>query len=38
VNFSIRFLAVWRCEAGVWRLFAYQSARLDEPVVVPPAK
>jgi len=38
VNFSIRFLAVWRREDGVWRLFAYQSARLDEPVVVTPAK
>jgi hypothetical protein len=38
VNFSIRFLAVWRREDGNWRLFAYQSARLDEPVIVPPAK
>jgi len=38
VDFSIRFLAVWRREDGVWRLFAYQSAKLDEPVAAPAAK
>ena len=35
VAFSIRFLAVWRREDGGWRLFAYQSAKLDGPVVAP---
>lgn len=27
--FDLRFLAIWRKEAGSWRLLAYQSARLD---------
>jgi hypothetical protein len=29
--FDLRFLAIWREEAGQWRLLAYQSARLDAP-------
>lgn len=36
VEFRLRFLSVWRREAGAWRLFAYQSARLPEPAA--PAK
>lgn len=31
VEFDLRFLAIWREEAGQWRLLAYQSARLDPP-------
>jgi hypothetical protein len=38
VEFALRFLSVWRREDGVWRLFAYQSTRLSDPVVVPPGK
>lgn len=39
VDFSIRFLAVWRREDGVWHLLAYQSTKLPGPVTVsPPAK
>lgn len=38
VEFAVRFLAVWRREEGVWRLFAYQSTRLSDPTVVPAAK
>ncbi|MBS0663066.1 MAG: nuclear transport factor 2 family protein [Verrucomicrobia bacterium] len=38
VAFSLRFQSVWRREDGAWRLFAYQSAKLAEPAVVPPAK
>ena len=38
VEFALRFLSVWRREDGVWRLFAYQSTRLFDPVVVPPTK
>ncbi len=34
VEFDIRFLAVWRREGGDWRLFAYQSTRLNDPVVI----
>ena len=34
VDFDIRFLAVWRREDGAWRLFAYQSTRLADPIVV----
>ena len=34
VEFDIRFLALWRREEGEWRLFAYQSTRLSEPVVI----
>ncbi len=30
VAFRLRFLSVWRRESGVWRLFAYQSARLPD--------
>jgi ketosteroid isomerase-like protein len=30
VEFSLKFLSVWRREDGTWRLFAYQSARLSE--------
>lgn len=37
VAFALRFLSVWRKEDGVWRLFAYQSSRLTEPVIVPAA-
>jgi hypothetical protein len=29
-EFSLKFLAVWRRENGVWRLFAYQSSRLPD--------
>lgn len=32
-RFTLRFLAVWRREDGGWRLFAYQSAKLTDPVV-----
>ncbi|HEX2852684.1 MAG TPA: nuclear transport factor 2 family protein [Opitutaceae bacterium] len=40
VEFALRFLAVWREEAGQWRLHAYQSTRLpDAPAATPsPAK
>ena len=38
VKFALRFLAVWRREDGVWRLFAYQSSKLDDPVVVSAGK
>ena len=38
VEFEIRILAVWRREDGEWRLFAYQSTKLDDPVVVPAGK
>ena len=38
VAFALRFLSVWRREDGVWRLFAYQSSRLDDPVVVSAGK
>ncbi len=38
VAFALRFLAVWRREAGVWRLFAYQSAKLSDPVIVAAGK
>ncbi|MDB6093250.1 MAG: hypothetical protein JWM32_812 [Verrucomicrobia bacterium] len=38
VAFALKFLAVWRSEEGVWRLFAYQSAKLSEPAVTPAAK
>lgn len=31
VAFRLRFLAVWRREAGAWRLCAYQSAPLAAP-------
>ena len=34
VEFEIRILCVWRRENGEWRLFAYQSTKLDDPVVV----
>jgi hypothetical protein len=30
--FSLRFLSVWRSEAGQWRLLAYQSTQLSEPI------
>jgi ketosteroid isomerase-like protein len=32
VAFRLRFLAVWRREAGNWRLSAYQSVPLPEPI------
>lgn len=39
VEFTLRFLAVWREEAGQWRLHAYQSTRLpDAPAATPSAK
>ena len=38
VAFALKFLAVWRREEGVWRLFAYQSAKLSEPTALPPVK
>jgi ketosteroid isomerase-like protein len=31
VEFSLKFLSVWRRESGAWRLFAYQSTRLPDP-------
>lgn len=31
LSFRLRFLAVWKREAGAWRLFAYQSAQLPAP-------
>ena len=31
ISFRLRFLAVWRREAGKWQLQAYQSAPLTEP-------
>ena len=34
VAFALRFLSVWRREDGAWRLFAYQSSKLSDPVVV----
>lgn len=37
VEFTLRFLAVWREENGQWRLHAYQSTRLpDAPAATPP--
>jgi ketosteroid isomerase-like protein len=38
VEFEIRILAVWRREDGGWRLLAYQSTKLDDPIVVSAAK
>ncbi len=39
VNYAgVRFLAVWRRENGEWRLFAYQSTKLADPVVAPATK
>jgi hypothetical protein len=38
VDYAVRFLAVWRREDGVWRLFAYQSTKLSDPVVVQATK
>jgi hypothetical protein len=37
VDQRLMFLAVWRLEHGVWRLFAYQSARPpgSDPIPVP---
>jgi len=35
VDFTNRFLAVYRSEAGKWRLIAYQSARVAEPGSAP---
>jgi hypothetical protein len=37
VDQRLMFLAVWRNEAGHWRLFAYQSARppASDPVSAP---
>lgn len=35
VAFALNFLSVWRLEDGQWRMFAYQSAKLAEPAVVP---
>lgn len=37
-DFTVRFLAVWRLEDGVWRLFAYQSCRISDPVTVSAGK
>ncbi len=37
-DYAVRFLAVWRREAGEWRLFAYQSCKLSDPVVVSAGK
>ena len=37
-DYAVRFLAVWRREEGVWRLFAYQSCKLSDPVVVSAGK
>lgn len=38
VEFTLRFLAVWREENGQWRLHAYQSTRLpDAPTATPAA-
>jgi hypothetical protein len=31
VAFTLHFLAVWRDEAGTWRLVAYQSSQLSPP-------
>jgi hypothetical protein len=31
VAFALRFLSVWRREAGQWRLVAYQSSQLSPP-------
>jgi ketosteroid isomerase-like protein len=31
-DFTIRFLAIWHREAGMWRLVAYQSAKLPNPI------
>jgi hypothetical protein len=30
LTYTLRFLSVWRQEAGQWRLLSYQSARLDQ--------
>lgn len=30
LEFTLRFLAVWRAESGQWRLLAYQSSQLKE--------
>lgn len=37
VEFTLRFLAVWREEGGKWQLLAYQSTRLPEPAPAAPA-
>jgi ketosteroid isomerase-like protein len=36
VQFTLRFLAVWREEAGQWRMHAYQSTRLPEAPIAAP--
>ncbi len=33
VTFTLQFLEVWRDEAGVWRLVAYQSSQLSPPTM-----
>lgn len=38
VEFVVRFLAVWRNEAGRWRLQAYQSTRLPDALPSPTEK
>ena len=38
VNYAVRFLAVWHRENGEWRLFAYQSTKLADPIVAPATK
>ncbi len=35
---TLRYLSVWRNEAGVWRMIAWQSARPSGNSVVPPKK
>ena len=35
LTFSLRFLSVWRSEAGQWRLLAYQSTQLSPPTAAP---
>jgi ketosteroid isomerase-like protein len=37
VEFTLRFLAVWRSESDQWRLYAYQSARLPDAPASPAA-
>ncbi|RFC41501.1 MAG: protein of unknown function (DUF4440) [Verrucomicrobia bacterium] len=38
VDYTVRFLAVWRRESGDWHLYAYQSTRVADPALSPVRK